>query len=354
MTKGDKRRNRRRFKVRYDRIIAAVLILAAMLLVVTSCTQALFAKTKKSPDTSASQASTAADSTEGDTEGNTSGDTTDTADTSESSTENTSQPASSAVKTAFKDEIHDHDDIYKGNLVLVNKDVEYKFPEGDISLLPLYGNKSSFYNVKDMVTELDADTIKRLDTLMESFLASTGRKDSDLWVVDGYHSYEEQSTRYYGGGSVFEPGHSDYHTGKTFDLAVFPQDGSSSYYFDAEGDYEWFKENAAKYGFIVRFPEGKDEITVEAARRRTYRYVGVPHAGYITDNNLCMEEYIDLLRSHTTENPLEYKGDNYTYYMYFVPAEASGTSTIVPVPADSSYNVSGNNVDGFIVTGVRN
>ena len=63
MTKGDKRRNRRRFKVRYDRIIAAVLILAAMLLVVTSCTQALFAKTQKSPDTSASQASTAADST---------------------------------------------------------------------------------------------------------------------------------------------------------------------------------------------------------------------------------------------------------------------------------------------------
>ena len=353
MTKGDKRRNRRRFKVRYDRIIAAVLILAAMLLVITSCAQALMSKTEKKPDTSASQNTSPADTdAPGDTAEETAADT--TAATDDSSEEATTSSAANAKTTAFKDEIHDHDDIYKGNLVLVNKDVEYKFMEDDISLLPLYGNKSSFYNVKDMVTELDSDTMKRLDTLMESFLASTGRKDSDLWVVDGYHSYEEQSTRYYNGGSVFEPGHSDYHTGRTFDLAVFPQDGSSSYYFDAEGDYEWFKENAAKYGFIVRFPEGKDDITGEVARRRTYRYVGVPHAGYITDNNLCMEEYIDLLRKHPVDDPLEYKGDNYTYYMYFVPAEATGNSTIIPVPADSSYNVSGNNVDGFIVTGVRN
>ena len=71
-----------------------------------------------------------------------------------------------------------------------------------------------------------------------------------------------------------------------------------------------------------------------------FRYVGIPHAKYITENNLCLEEYIELMHSYTVENPLSYEG----YSIYFCPENA------LYVPQSGNYTVSGNNVDGFIVT----
>jgi len=67
-------------------------------------------------------------------------------------------------------------------------------------------------------------------------------------------------------------------------------------------------------------------------------------------NNLCLEEYIELLKGHTFDKPLVIDDDEgTTWQVYYIPEDASGT-TQVPVPKYMSYNVSGNNVDGFIVT----
>ena len=51
------------------------------------------------------------------------------------------------------------------------------------------------------------------------------------------------------------------------------------------------KENAHKYGFIERFPEGKEDITGFKYSFSHYRYVGVEAATYIHDNNITFEEY---------------------------------------------------------------
>ena len=80
-----------------------------------------------------------------------------------------------------------------------------------------------------------------------------------------------------------------------------------------------------------------------------FRYVGVPHAAYMTENSLCLEEYLEQLKSYTLQQPLDYEAGGKSYCIYYVPAEKSG-STDVSVPTDKEYSISGNNMDGFIVT----
>lgn len=63
--------------------------------------------------------------------------------------------------------------------------------------------------------------------------------------------------------------------------------------FDGTGDYKWFAENGYKYGYVVRFPEDKTQQTGLDYRPWHFRYVGIPHAYYMTQNNLCLEEYVE-------------------------------------------------------------
>ena len=70
---------------------------------------------------------------------------------------------------------------------------------------------------------------------------------------------------------------------------------------------------------------------------------------YVTQNGLIFEEYIEQLKQYTFEGthlPIDAEGKSYE--VYFVPA--SGDKTTVYVPNDKPYTLSGNNVDGFIVT----
>lgn len=56
--------------------------------------------------------------------------------------------------------------------------------------------------------------------------------------------------------------------------------------------YMWLAENAHKYGFILRYPQGKEEITGTAYEPWHYRYVGKEAAGEICKNRICLEEYV--------------------------------------------------------------
>lgn len=117
-----------------------------------------------------------------------------------------------------------------------------------------------------------------------------------------------------------------------------------------KNNYRWIYDNAYKYGFIIRYPSNcgcdRDESSIRL------RYVGVEHAYYIHKQGICLDEYIALLNSH-----YNYSGDHLTftadngksYEIYYVPASV-GRDTIVYVPEDLEYTVSGDNMNGFIVT----
>ncbi|WP_298528101.1 D-alanyl-D-alanine carboxypeptidase family protein [uncultured Ruminococcus sp.] len=348
MSNGSQRRNRRRqsakrYRIRFDRIAAAALVFVVLIVILTSCVKSCSKDDKKS-DSSDTASATATGTT--------------AAQSSIVDNLDTSKQTDSLVITSIDDmkptasefvvESHSRDDVYMGNLVLVNADNEYKFKEGDTDALTLYNNRSNeYYNVCDYVVKLDKETLASLDNWMKGFYEA--KKNTDLTVIGGYRTLEEQNDKYNGGYSGFRGGCSDYHTARTFDLGIFPKDGSSSGYYSPRGDYAWLDENAAEYGFIVRFPEGKEELTGEHPRTQTYRYVGKPHSVYIKQNGLCLEEYIEKIKSYTNTEPLEITVGQSFYQVYYVSASAEG-NTDVPVPQNKTYTVSGNNKDGFIVT----
>ncbi len=136
-------------------------------------------------------------------------------------------------------------------------------------------------------------------------------KAHGIGVQSGYRSAEHQGTLYwrqvnnqknwYGlddkaaqeaaGKVVKRPGYSEHNTGLAVDLG-----GSGN--FKLEMDFEdtpafrWLIENCADYGFILRFPKGKESVTGVIYEPWHYRYVGKEAATYIMENDLCLEEYL--------------------------------------------------------------
>ena len=85
------------------------------------------------------------------------------------------------------------------------------------------------------------------------------------------------------------PGTSEHQTGLAVDMDTL---GSFTVEFAWTTEYYWLQENAWKFGFILRFPQDKEEVTSITFEPWHYRYVGRYHAKIMHDNGLCLEEYI--------------------------------------------------------------
>ncbi|MGN1346048.1 MAG: D-alanyl-D-alanine carboxypeptidase family protein [Eubacteriales bacterium] len=88
------------------------------------------------------------------------------------------------------------------------------------------------------------------------------------------------------------PGTSEHHTGLAVDMDTL---GTFSTDFAYTPEYAWLSENAWKFGFILRFPADKTEITTIQFEPWHYRFVGRYHAKKIHDAGMCLEEYVELL-----------------------------------------------------------
>ena len=178
----------------------------------------------------------------------------------------------------------------------------------------------------------------------------------EIVPVSGWRSAEEQQEIWDGSmrenGAEFTrkyvalPGCSEHQTGLAIDLALradsidfirpeFPYDGICGR----------FRALAADYGFVERYQSGKEDITGIAAEPWHFRYVGRPHARIMCDMGLCLEEYVEYLRSYPyPERLLEVRGEIYEAEVGF-----DGARDALGLP-DAPYQVSGNNVDGYIYT----
>ena len=95
------------------------------------------------------------------------------------------------------------------------------------------------------------------------------------------------------------PGCSDHQTGLAIDFTDDARNCSNYNQFEDEEfkdteAYTWLCEHCAEYGFILRYPEGKEEYYGTACNHAHFRYVGVDAAEYITENDLCLEEFLLL------------------------------------------------------------
>ncbi|MBQ8401922.1 MAG: M15 family metallopeptidase [Clostridia bacterium] len=94
------------------------------------------------------------------------------------------------------------------------------------------------------------------------------------------------------------PGTSEHQTGLAVDMDL---DGSFSTDFQYTDEYKWLTENAWKFGFILRFPADKEDITTIQFEPWHWRFVGRYHAKKIHDAGVCLEEYIAMLEAETAQ-----------------------------------------------------
>ncbi|MDT6460081.1 M15 family metallopeptidase [Enterococcus faecium] len=100
--------------------------------------------------------------------------------------------------------------------------------------------------------------------------------------------------------TITEPGYSEHHTGLAVDVVdqnwynSYPSTVLDASYGDQPGA-KWIAENAAQYGFIVRYPKGREDITKITYEPWHLRYVGKENAEYITKHQLTLEEYLNEL-----------------------------------------------------------
>ncbi len=243
--------------------------------------------------------------------------------------------------------------INEGELVIVNK--EHECMTDGFDLLSIMENKNDTYKVADYSESLNSVPLSNLNNLMSDFYSFAG--PTDIYVSCGYRSYETQQGIYensvavngadYADGYVSKPGYSEHQTGYVFDLALYNSAGETST-FTGEGTYSWIEENCAKYGFVLRYLEDKVDVTGINYEPWHFRYIGQEHALYVTENNLALEEYLDILKEHSKETPLQLKDiDGNVYFAYY---ETQNESNSVNVPKNKDYTISGDNISGYIIT----
>ena len=174
------------------------------------------------------------------------------------------------------------------NFVLVNK-----FYYLDENYTP---NKLEEIDNKYSVTRKYLVNVAKIS--FESLAKKASEEGLKIRAVSAYRNYSYQTTLYnnYVKQDGVEnadkysarPGFSEHQTG----LAVDVDNKISSYNnFENTKEFTWMKENAHKYGFILRYPKDKEYITGYIYEPWHYRYVGIDIATFIHKNNLTFEEY---------------------------------------------------------------
>lgn len=241
--------------------------------------------------------------------------------------------------------------IYTGELILVNNETFFHFPE-EQELVSVYEKKNDSYYVSGTNVYLAPAAMDALNAMLADFTAQGGSKSVN--VVAGHRTEEfqqhlfdqsaEQNGLEHAQQYVAQPGGSEHHTGYAMDLSVYHSDGTSEEY-DGTGEYAWINENCQNYGLVVRYATDKADITGIANEPWHFRYVGIPHATQMVKEGLCLEEYIDYLKGFTAQGEhLTIQCVSGTYEVWYAEGSA------IYLPDSGEYTVSGNNVDGLIVT----
>ncbi|MBO4278019.1 MAG: M15 family metallopeptidase [Clostridia bacterium] len=110
-------------------------------------------------------------------------------------------------------------------------------------------------------------------------------------LTDAYRPRETQEQIYSESpeGYAAMPGHSEHETGLAFDISAYSDTGN----FEDTPQFEWLYAHCAEYGFILRYPQGKEDITGIAYEPWHYRYVGAETAKEITEKGITLEEYCE-------------------------------------------------------------
>lgn len=180
-------------------------------------------------------------------------------------------------------------DLTSWEMVLVNKDN----PIGEDFVPPETATLAN-----DCVVD------SRIAEALTSFAEGAQAEGLSVYLSSGYRDYATQQYLYnrkisqgYSAEEaakiVTPPGTSEHQTGLCCDITDIYRDPKTT---DLENTdtFQWLLAHCQDYGFILRYPEDKQDITQVMYEPWHFRYVGVEAATYIMENNLCLEEFVAL------------------------------------------------------------
>ena len=156
----------------------------------------------------------------------------------------------------------------------------------------------------------------------------------------------EDFTRKY----VALPNHSEHQTGLAIDLGLNEKEiDFIRPDFPYVGICNEFRKVAPDYGFIERYAKDKEEITGISHEPWHFRYVGYPHSKIMQENVFSLEEYTQFIKAYLEDKKYLFEqAHRAEIEIYYVPAKDD--KTLIKIPENCVYQISGNNIDGFIVT----
>ena len=205
---------------------------------------------------------------------------------------------------------------YKEIVTRINSNLDYEFytdsKEADLTK-EMYTLVNKFYYLNENYVPNDLVTVTGIYARDKAQLKKVAYdnfiKMADdmknlgmtIKVTTGYRSYNFQSTLYNNyvkadgvkNADTYSarPGYSEHQLGYSADVTNAKNVSFDE--FENTDEYKWLKENAYKYGFILRYPKDKEYITGYMFEAWHYRYVGIDIATYIYENDLTYEEYYE-------------------------------------------------------------
>ena len=191
-------------------------------------------------------------------------------------------------------------DQENGLFLLVNKDPENhldpSYKAEDLEPIKYYAADRNKYT-----RFMRAEAAEAFHRLVET----AAEEGIDIVMTTAYRSYEFQQILWdnyvaqkgdeEANKTSARPGESEHQTGLAVDLSTSEIDYRNSSDFADTAAGRWVAENAHKFGFILRFPEDKTDITGYSYEPWHIRYVGLTAAADIYEENLTLEEYLEQL-----------------------------------------------------------
>lgn len=217
------------------------------------------------------------------------------------------------------------------SLLLVNQ--QHAYTETPTNLVKLPRTFVSNVQINDDFL-VQAPIVRPLKQLFE---AAAADGVNHFIINSAYRPMELQSKLHaqYGDERALPAGYSEHATGLSVDI------GSTLGLMENAEEGKWLANNAHRFGFIVRYPADKIDITGIGFEPWHIRYVGLPHSVFMHDNNFAFEEYIAHLKAHPYYTLTI---DDVTYTVQYT------TEATMKKMQTRQYNISSTNEGGHIVT----
>lgn len=184
--------------------------------------------------------------------------------------------------------VKNKEDIQNSNLAANNNSIQKNYVKGVLVVNKKYSLPSN-YNPGTNQEALQA---------FNDMKAAASQNGISLWIVSGFRSYQTQTSIYNRNVGLYgeetantfsaKPGQSEHQTGLAFDI------NSTKWSFAETKEAQWLAEHCHEYGFIIRYPQGKQDITGYVYEPWHIRYVGKSLAPKIKESGLCLEEYLGI------------------------------------------------------------